>query len=135
MPAHASGRGYPLGGLADFKASCPAGRNGGELSGCCGPIFAVNAESGEVAWQFDTIGGDQRSRDSWGNDAWKIGGGGGWMTGTYDAKTNTWRQDARMRMARHGIYPLLFQSRIFVVGGGIEFANSQSTVHEIFSRP
>jgi len=65
------------------------GANGGELSGCCGPIFAVNAESGEVAWQFDTIGGDQRSRDSWGNDSWKIGGGGGWMTGSYDAKTNT----------------------------------------------
>ncbi len=65
------------------------GANGGELSGCCGPIFAVDANSGEVAWQFDTIGGDQRSRDSWGNDSWKIGGGGGWMTGSYDAKTNT----------------------------------------------
>ena len=65
------------------------GANGGELSGCCGPIFAVNAQSGEVAWQFDTIGGDQRSRDSWGNDSWKIGGGGGWMTGQYDPKTNS----------------------------------------------
>jgi PQQ-dependent dehydrogenase (methanol/ethanol family) len=65
------------------------GANGGELSGCCGPIFAVDAMTGEVAWQFDTIGGDQRSRDSWGNDSWKIGGGGGWMTGSYDAKQNT----------------------------------------------
>jgi PQQ-dependent dehydrogenase (methanol/ethanol family) len=65
------------------------GANGGELSGCCGPIFAVDAMSGEVRWQFDTIGGDQRSRDSWGNDSWKIGGGGGWMTGSYDAKQNT----------------------------------------------
>jgi PQQ-dependent dehydrogenase (methanol/ethanol family) len=65
------------------------GANGGELSGCCGPIFAVDAMSGEVAWQFDTIGGDQRSRDSWGNDSWKIGGGGGWMTGSYDPDTNT----------------------------------------------
>jgi PQQ-dependent dehydrogenase (methanol/ethanol family) len=65
------------------------GSNGGELSGCCGPIFAVNANTGEVAWQFDTIGGDDRSRQSWGNDSWKIGGGGGWMTGSYDAKTNT----------------------------------------------
>ena len=71
------------------KGNVIVGANGGELSGCCGPIFAVDAESGEVAWQFDTIGGDQRSRDSWGNDSWKIGGGGGWMTGTYDAKTNT----------------------------------------------
>jgi len=65
------------------------GSNGGELSGCCGPIFAVNAQTGEVAWQFDTIGGDERSRQSWSNDSWKIGGGGGWMTGSYDAKTNS----------------------------------------------
>ncbi len=65
------------------------GANGGELAGCCGPIFAVDAKSGKVAWQFDTIGGDQRSRDSWGNDSWKIGGGGGWMTGSYDPATNT----------------------------------------------
>ena len=26
---------------------------------------------------------------SWGNDSWKTGGGGGWMTGTYDANTRT----------------------------------------------
>ena len=45
------------------------GSNGGELSGCCGPIFAVDAQTGEVAWQFDTIGGDERSRASWGNDS------------------------------------------------------------------
>ncbi len=65
------------------------GANGGELSGCCGPIFAVNAKTGETVWQFDTIGGDQRSRDSWGNDSWKVGGGGGWMTGQYDPEHNT----------------------------------------------
>ena len=65
------------------------GANGGELAGCCGPIYAVDAKSGSVAWQFDTIGGGQRSRDSWGNDSWKIGGGGGWMTGSYDPATNT----------------------------------------------
>ncbi len=41
------------------------GANGGELSGCCGPIFAVNARTGEVEWQFDTVGGDERSRASW----------------------------------------------------------------------
>lgn len=47
--------------------------------------------------------------------------------------TNTWRQDARMPTARHGTSPLLFQSRILVVGGGVQSGNSQSTVHEIFS--
>ncbi|MCW5626990.1 MAG: PQQ-binding-like beta-propeller repeat protein, partial [Burkholderiales bacterium] len=65
------------------------GSNGGELSGCCGPIFAVDAKSGDVRWQFDTIGGDDRSRKSWGNDSWKTGGGGGWMTGTYDPATDS----------------------------------------------
>ncbi len=65
------------------------GADGGELSGCCGPIFAIDANTGEVAWQFDTTGSDERSRASWGNDSWKIGGSGGWMTGTYDAQTNS----------------------------------------------
>jgi alcohol dehydrogenase (cytochrome c) len=65
------------------------GANGGEYSGCCGPIFAVEPKTGKVAWQFDTVGGDERSRASWGNDSWKTGGGGGWMPGGYDAKTDT----------------------------------------------
>jgi alcohol dehydrogenase (cytochrome c) len=65
------------------------GSNGGELAGCCGPIFAVDAKTGKKVWQFDTIGGDDRSLASWGNDSWKTGGGGGWMTGGYDPNTNT----------------------------------------------
>jgi PQQ-dependent dehydrogenase (methanol/ethanol family) len=65
------------------------GSNGGELAGCCGPIFGVDAHSGAKVWQFDTIGGDKRSLASWGGDSWKTGGGGGWMTGTYDADTDT----------------------------------------------
>lgn len=65
------------------------GSNGGELAGCCGPIFGVDAHSGAQVWHFDTIGGDKRSLASWGGDSWKTGGGGGWMTGTYDADTDT----------------------------------------------
>jgi alcohol dehydrogenase (cytochrome c) len=65
------------------------GSNGGELSGCCGPIFGLDAKTGTTSWHFDTIGGDDRSRASWGNDSWKTGGGGAWHTGTYDPKTNT----------------------------------------------
>jgi PQQ-dependent dehydrogenase (methanol/ethanol family) len=62
---------------------------GGELSGCCGPIYAVDAQTGNVVWQYDTIASDERSKNSWGNDSWKTAGGGGWMTGTYDPGTNT----------------------------------------------
>ncbi len=65
------------------------GATGGEMSGCCGPLYAVNAQTGETEWQFDVIGGDQRSRDSWGNDSWKTGGGSMWQTGNYDPKTDT----------------------------------------------
>ena len=65
------------------------GSNGGELAGCCGPIFGVDAKTGQKVWQFDTIAGDERSKASWGNDSWKTGGGGGWMTGAYDPNTNT----------------------------------------------
>lgn len=71
------------------KGNVVIGSNGGELSGCCGPIFGVDAKTGKMVWQFDTIGGDEASRASWGNDSWKTGGGGGWMTGNYDAETNT----------------------------------------------
>lgn len=65
------------------------GSNGGELAGCCGPIFGVDAKTGQKVWQFDTIAGDERSKASWGGDSWKTGGGGGWMTGGYDSATNT----------------------------------------------
>lgn len=65
------------------------GATGGEYSGCCGPILAYDAKTGNLLWHFDTIGGDERSRASWKNDSWKTGGGGGWMPGNYDPKTNT----------------------------------------------
>ena len=57
-----------------------------------GPIFAVNAKTGEKVWQFFTVGGNEGTksdrRDTWGNDSWKTGGGGGWMAGAYDPETN-----------------------------------------------
>ena len=58
-----------------------------------GPIFGVNAKTGEKAWEFFTVGGNDGTpsdrRDTWGNDSWKVGGGGGWMAGSYDAETNS----------------------------------------------
>ena len=57
-----------------------------------GPIFAVNAKTGEKVWQFFTVGGNEGTksdaRNTWGNDSWKTGGGGGWMAGAYDPETN-----------------------------------------------
>ena len=58
-----------------------------------GPIFGVNAKSGALIWTFYTVGGNEGTpsdaRNTWGEDSWKTGGGGGWMAGGYDPETNT----------------------------------------------
>jgi len=50
-----------------------------------GKIFALNAQTGQKAWEFNTIKDDPKS---WGGDSGKYGGGGGWMTGAYDPALN-----------------------------------------------
>ena len=52
----------------------------------------------------------------------------------YDPVLNTWRLEAEMPTARHGVFPVLYESRIFVAGGGTQAANSQSDLFEIFTR-
>jgi PQQ-dependent dehydrogenase (methanol/ethanol family) len=57
-----------------------------------GPIFGVDAKTGQLAWTFFTVGGNDENdaaRKTWGGDSWKTGGGGGWMAGGYDPKSNT----------------------------------------------
>ena len=54
-----------------------------------GPIFGVDAATGQKKWEFDTAGGTDEAKKTWGNDTWRVGGGGGWMPGTYDSATNT----------------------------------------------
>jgi glucose/arabinose dehydrogenase len=53
----------------------------------------------------------------------------------YDPSTNTWRSDARMPTARHGIFPVVYQDRVFVIGGGVTAGFSASTIVEVFQRP
>ena len=54
-----------------------------------GPIFGVDAKTGEKEWEFLTVAGTAEAMKTWGNETWRTGGGGGWMPGTYDAETNT----------------------------------------------
>jgi alcohol dehydrogenase (cytochrome c) len=54
-----------------------------------GTIYGVDASTGKIKWTFVTTGPDEESRKTWGNDTWRIGGGGGWMPGGYDPKTDT----------------------------------------------
>jgi len=51
-----------------------------------GKIYAVNANTGERLWTFDTIRDDP---SSWPGDTGDVGGGGAWMPGTYDPETDT----------------------------------------------
>src|SRR5438067_6772009 len=57
------------------------GSQGGEWTSR-GPIFGVDANSGQKKWEFFTVAGNEGTpsdkRDTWGNDSWKTGGGGGW---------------------------------------------------------
>jgi alcohol dehydrogenase (cytochrome c) len=58
-----------------------------------GPIFGVNARTGQELWYFFTSGGNEGTksdaRHTWGGDSYKVGGGGGWMPGSYDPESNT----------------------------------------------
>ena len=53
----------------------------------------------------------------------------------YRPSTNGWREDAPMPTARHGIFPVRFQGRIFLPAGGTSAGFSSSDLLEIFQRP
>ena len=52
----------------------------------------------------------------------------------YDPATNTWRLEAELPTARHGIYPVVDRGRIFVPGGGTNAGFSSSAAFEIFRK-
>lgn len=52
----------------------------------------------------------------------------------YDPQANTWRLEAPLSDARHGIFPVLFESRMFVVGGGLVAGFAQTVIHDTFTR-
>ncbi len=64
------------------------GSQGGEWP-VRGKIYAVDATTGKPRWDFNTIAPTEETKKTWGNDSWRVGGGGGWMPGGYDAETNT----------------------------------------------
>jgi alcohol dehydrogenase (cytochrome c) len=61
------------------------GPTGGDLADQ-GKIFGVEAETGKLIWTFETLRDDPKS---WGGDSRRSGGGGAWMPGAYDPKTDT----------------------------------------------
>jgi alcohol dehydrogenase (cytochrome c) len=64
------------------------GSQGGEWTSR-GPLFGVDAKTGQKKWEFLTVAGTDDAKQTWGNDSWRTGGGGAWMPGGYDPETNT----------------------------------------------
>jgi alcohol dehydrogenase (cytochrome c) len=53
--------------------------------GVRGFIAAYDVMTGQQRWKFDTIPGPgEVGHETWENEAWKQGGGGTWVTGSYD---------------------------------------------------
>jgi N-acetylneuraminic acid mutarotase len=68
-------------------------------------------------------------------------GGTGQVTGNvynrvdvYNPSTKKWRVETALPTARHGIFPLESDGRIFVAGGGTQAGASSSKIVEIFAR-
>jgi alcohol dehydrogenase (cytochrome c) len=68
--------------------SVVVGVSGGEF-GARGFLAAYDVSSGQRQWRFDTIPGPgEAGHETWKNDAWKSGGGGTWITGSFDPSTD-----------------------------------------------
>ena len=61
---------------------------GGDF-GVRGFLAAFDSRTGKESWRFDTIPGPgQPGNDTWSGDSWMHGGGGIWVTGSYDPDLN-----------------------------------------------
>ena len=68
--------------------SVVVGISGGDY-GIRGFLAAYDVVTGKQQWRFDTIPGPgEFGHESWGNDAWRKGGGATWVTGSYDPTTD-----------------------------------------------
>lgn len=64
------------------------GVGGGEF-GLRGFLDAYDAASGRQLWRFYTIPGPgEPGHETWSGDSWQRGGGGAWLTGSFDARQN-----------------------------------------------
>jgi len=68
--------------------SVVVGIAGGEF-GIRGFLAAYDVSTGQQQWRFNTIPGPgEVGHETWENDAWQTGGGGTWITGSYDPSTD-----------------------------------------------
>lgn len=53
----------------------------------------------------------------------------------YNPAANTWRLESPMLTARHGIYPLIMDDKVYVAGGGVRAGASSSDILEVMYLP
>ena len=72
-----------------MKGKVIVGLSGGEY-GARGSVVALDVNSGTQLWQRYTIPApNETGGNTWPKGAYKTGGGGAWLTGSYDAATDT----------------------------------------------
>ena len=88
-PVASSSSGYSISGAPlVVDGLVVVGVAGGEY-GIRGFLAAYDVSTGRQRWKFDTIPGPgEAGHDTWENDAWQTGGGGTWVTGSYDPSTD-----------------------------------------------
>jgi alcohol dehydrogenase (cytochrome c) len=64
------------------------GIGGGDYASRCF-IDAYHADTGKFLWRFYTVPGEgEKNVETWSGDSYKSGGGGTWMSGSYDPELN-----------------------------------------------
>jgi alcohol dehydrogenase (cytochrome c) len=72
-----------------LKDKIIVGLSGGEM-GVRGYLEAYDPATGKMLWRFYTVPGPgEPGNKTWSGDSWKYGGALTWLTGSYDAETNS----------------------------------------------
>jgi N-acetylneuraminic acid mutarotase/glucose/arabinose dehydrogenase len=79
--------------------------------------------------EFYVIGGETTSTGSG-----QVAGNVYNRVDVYNPTLNTWRLESSLPTARHGIFPLAYDGKIFVAGGGVQAGHSASAILEVFAR-
>jgi alcohol dehydrogenase (cytochrome c) len=73
------------------KGKIIVGNSGSDVGANAGKISALDADTGKILWETHTrptSAGDPVAK-TWANESWRTGGVSAWLTGTYDAKSNS----------------------------------------------
>jgi N-acetylneuraminic acid mutarotase len=156
IPAMPAGRNHTAAGTDGSKFFIFGGRTGGNVVSIgfndvqiydpVSNIWQWSGSTGSTIPPLPQPRGGMGKAAFYTNEFYVMGGettssGTGQVTGNvynrvdvYNPTSQTWRLEAVMPTARHGISPFVSDGKILVGGGGVQAAHSSSTVFELFSR-